>query len=63
MEKTGNCSGAAVFLLPLEGNGLVDNGVLALSLLPHPHPNPPLEGEGIAAEAIWVRPLLFGQPV
>ena len=43
-----NYSGTAVFLLPLQGKGRDGDGVIALSLLPHPYPNHPLEGEGIA---------------
>ena len=47
-ENYRNYSGAAVFLLPLQGEGRDGDGVIPLSLLPHPHPNHPLEGEGIA---------------
>ena len=50
--------GSSVFLLPLQGGGRVGDGLkLRYSChLPttstHPHPSPPLEGEGVAVRAI-----------
>ena len=53
----GNYSGAAVFLLPLQGEGRDGDGVVApLQVFPHPLPSPPLEGEGINAIRLRASP-------
>ena len=46
-EKSSNYSGAAVFLLPLQGEGRDGDGVIPLSLLPHPTLTLPLKGRGL----------------
>jgi hypothetical protein len=48
MPKFSLQGGVRMFkFLPLQGGGQEGDGVIGSPNLPHPHPYPPLEGEGV----------------